>query len=74
LEEYGFSEESRNNYQWLVEHAKPDYSSAYSIKVRSQVWETVTSQPKHPHTPAKMMKAMYKQAQKELDEYYRPLY
>jgi hypothetical protein len=74
LEEYGFSEESRNNYQWLVEHAKPDYSSAYSIKVRSQVWETVTTQVKHPHTPAKMMKAMYKQAQKELDEYYGPLY
>jgi hypothetical protein len=49
----------------------PEFRSAFSSKVSSQVDESVTSKTK---SPAKVMNAIKKQAQKELDDYYAPLY
>ncbi len=68
----GFDETSREIYKWSVLNSTPEFSSGvFSEAVSSQVDSSVTSRSV---SPAKTMKSIATLAQKELDDFFAPLY
>ncbi len=68
----GFDKSTQEIYKWGVNNATPEYSSGvFSSNISSQVDSSVTSSSK---SPAKIMASIKSQAQKELDDFFNPLY
>ena len=72
LAKNGFDQYTQEIYKWGVKNATPEYSSGvFTQSISSQVDSCVTSASK---SPAKIMASIKDQAQKELDDFFNPLY
>ncbi len=72
LAKNGLDANGQDIYKWLVNNMSAEFSTgAFTSNISSQVDSSVTSASK---SPTKVMPAIKAQAQKELDDFYGPLY
>ncbi len=68
----GLDATAQNIYKWTMSNATPEYSSGvFSTDISSQVDSCVTASSK---SPTKVMNSIKSKAQKELDDFFNPLY
>jgi hypothetical protein len=67
MEQNGLNADSRANYQWVLENAKPDYKNGISFKVDAQIDDMVLNS-------KRFYKSVCSLPQQDLDDYFQPFY